>query len=682
MSKQRKEQQKKKKREKVRKERLNKYREMLAARGRDDGFVEHIHDLLKKDDYETAREMLLEYIERFPKIARPYFLLAKVCAEIDDLPGMFWAAEQLLEVGERTFEDYMMYSAACMLNGLSSTTVECDKQMQRRFQTESDPDIVAVREEILAMFKNDAALQGDDLTPYSDEQLLDLMQRHEKANLYLGSQRFDLAIRHCDKLITRYPFFRSSYNNKALAVMLDQGPEAAEPLLQEAFEHHPDNLFAIVFKIRQLALLGRQEELPEYCERLAAVPLILPHKADIFAAKIEAFAWADDLERVIKTYDLAINEAGEDWDITSRNSYTQATHYAAVALARLGDSEAAIELWKSIPPGVFDTADENLEDIQKPIGEQNGPWFFDHIHWMPKRLFDTIRQESKRHPIRKDMDEEERTELIVQNIKPIFKKAFVELPSLERTLAEMLKRGSSTCRAWVRMLLPYCSSPELKTAVLDFASGDAGSDDCRNEFVISCSKLDWLPSKEIQFWKDGEEITIRTFSQEIHWEVDNEDSPLSEKGLEKLYEASEALKHGNHAKSIKLFKELIDEEPKAPSVLYNLSLNYLILGAKDKYDEIIDKLVQEFPDYLFGQTALAQRLIKQGQLDEGWEIVKTLQESPRLHGSEFKALSCSQILYYMAKGEMDTARQVQQNAVQIYGEDFPSLEHMQRELTR
>ena len=678
MSQQKKEQKKKKKREQIRKENLGKYRSMLAARGRDDGFLDHVFDVTKRNDYKMAREMLLQYVEKYPKIARPYGMLASVYASLGDYPGMFWAAEQLLQIGERTFEDYSIYRIACFKNAMPVVLLECEEQMQRRFPFTSDVDLALVSQDMLASFKSDAALVGDDLSPYSDEQLFDLMRRHEKSLLYLSSQRFDLAVRHCDQLIARFPFFRSAYNNKALAIMLDQGPEEVEPLLQLALEHHPDNLFVIAFKIRQLALLGRYEELPAYCDRLATVPLIFPNKHDFFTGKIEAFAWADDLERIIETYQLARKEMGEEWNL-EKPTYAMATHYAAVAHARLGNRDAAIELWKTIPLDTIEIASENLEDIQKPGGKQNGPWFFENEQWLPKQFFYLFRQENFRMIRDEQMDDEEVDSIFAQRIKPLFKKAFSQWPSLERTLIEMLKRGGPTSRDWVRLLLGYCRTPELQAAVLDFVMGKSGSDVCRNDYFAIASQLQWLKPGTIQTWQNGELCELRISGIDIHWEEKRINPPLSSEGLKKVAEAHNRANKGNLERAIQLLREVNTKEPGRPTVLYNIATYHLALGHEDVYDETINQMAQDFPDYFFVKTALAKRLIQQGRYDEAMDIIAPLHELTRLHGSEFMALSGTLVMYHLAKGEEDAARSIHRSAVEIGGDLVPPLERFQNE---
>ena len=679
MSRQKKEQQKKKKREKARKEHLGKYRTMLTARGRDDGFLEYVFDRIRQKEYEEAREALLEYVETYPKIAKPFGILVSVCASLEDYANMFWAAERLLQVGQQTFEDYSCYHAACVANEMPATLLLCEEQMRRRFQFESDRDLTDMREEILASFKNDAAICGDDLTPYSDDRLLELMQWHEKSTLYLGSQRFDLAVRCCDQSIVRFPFFRSAYNNKVLAILLEHGPDAAEPALQEAFEHHPDNLFVIAFKIRQLALRGRHAELPDYCALLATVPLIFPNKHDFFVGKIEAFAWADDLERIIETYQLAREEMGEEWDV-ERPTCALATHYAAVAHARSGNPETSLELWKSIPPGVLPIATENLEDIQKPVGGQNGPWFFDLKDWLPKQFFTVMRQESARQGLDASTTEEKRHDLFEERVRPLFKKMFPLFPSLEHTLIEMLRRGGPDARTWVGMFIGLRETPEFKAAVIDFTLGKSGSDQCRREFTHLLAQYGWLQSDQIRVWEDGEQCEHQLINMDIHWETREMDTPLSPKAAKKNQEAYDLASEGDYEAAIELLLEINTLEPGRPSVLYNIASFYQVLDRNDLYDDIIDQLNRDFPDYFFGKVALAKRWVLQGRLEEALTLTTPLYKLGRLHGTEFLALSGAMVLYHLASGNVDEARSIHRIAVDVDEDRFPSLAHFQKVL--
>lgn len=687
MSKQKKEQQKKKKKEQVRKARLKHYRETLESQTRDEdalGYVAHL--VREKKDYAKARGFLLEYVEKHPKHDKPYGVLATICRSMGDYPGMFLAAEKLLEVGRRTLEDYRLYYAACLENKLPSSMLACVELMQQRFGYKfgSGNDPEGLRRDMLDSFRNDAAITGDDLTPCSDDQLLELMRWQEQSLLCLGSQRFDAAVDLCDRLIEHYPFFRSAYNNKAMAVMMDRGADAAEPLLQQAFEHHPDNLFVNAFKIHQLALLGRHGEIADYADRLAAMPLLFPNnKRDFFTGKIEAFAWADDLNRILETYRSAIEDMGDEWSLEDPNC-VKATHYVAVAHARLGNVETAIELWEAIVknPLAEDLVAENLADVKKPVGERNGPWFFSYEFWLPKRFFDMIRQVSIDARLSDRMDEDAQREIIERRLGPCFKKAFSVFPSLESTLIELLKRGGPDGRTWVEMFIPHRQTPEFIRALLDFVTGSDGSDTCRAGFVDILTRENLMPKGPIRMWRDGQIVEQEVSGFEIHWEAKEATPPLSAESKKKTFEANEAARKGDYEKAIKILIGVNAGEPGRPSVLFNIASFYLALGDKEVYDETLDKLAEDFPDYFFVKIGLATRLVYEGKLDEAWDMLTPLHETKRMHGSEFKALTGSMVLYHLAKGEMGAARSVHASGVQVCGKDFPSLDVYQKDLER
>jgi len=672
MSKLKKEQQKKRKKEQKRKERLGKHRAMLTALGRDDGFLEHIADLTLEGDYKTARGLLLEYVEKYPKNARAFGTLASVCASMEDYSHMFWAAERLLNVGLRTFEDYTIYHTACVANAMPAVLVACEELLKRRFQFQGKENINELREELLTSFRSNAARDGVDVSVYTDEDLLTLMRGQELSTLYLGIKHFDEAIKICDQMIARFPFFASPYNNKALAIMYDRGPDAAESFLQFTLERHPDNMFAIAFKIRQLALLGRHGELPDYSHRLAEVPMTYPNPFDFYNGKIEAFAWADDLERIVELYPIAVKEIGDGWDMT-RLPCALTTHYAAVAHARLGNRKTAIELWESIPPGTIETAAENLEDIQKPIEEQNGPWFFSDDHWMPMQFYTMFRQDKNMRKAMELEDEEEKGDQFLQHSKVFFNRAFTLFPSLESTLVEILRRGGPDSRDWARLFIGLRETPKFKAAAIEYVQGQSGSDKCRHKYLSVLAEAEWfVPEGAIRFWHQGEWRNIETFGTQIYFEAVEMVPPLSSAGQELGAKAMELARKGKYEKALVLLEKVNKREPGRAPIMHNIATFNLALGNKDIYDEIIDELAQKFPDYFFLKIALAKRLIEQEQYDEAFSILTTLQKQREMHISEFKALQGTIIYCHLKNGKIEAAKSVYDYAAGVIDEDFPS----------
>jgi len=128
--------------------------------------------------------------------------------------------------------------------------------------------------------------------------------------------------------------------------------------------------------------------------------------------------------------------------------------------------------------------------------------------------------------------------------------------------------------------------------------------------------------------------------------------------------------------------EVNTKEPGRPSILYNIATFYLALGHEEGYDVIIDQITQNYPDYFFGKTALAKRLIQQNRLEEAREVLLPLHDLTRFHGSEFMAFAGTQVLYHLAKGDIDAARAIHQTGVDVGDTQFPPFERFQEEVQR
>ena len=171
-------------------------------------------------------------------------------------------------------------------------------------------------------------------------------------------------------------------------------------------------------------------------------------------------------------------------------------------------------------------------------------------------------------------------------------------------------------------------------------------------------------------------------AMEIHEEVSEMNPPLTPKGDAKVTKAHELAGEGRYREAIDLLTEVNAEEPGRTSIIYNIATFRLLLGeegAEEAYDEAIDMLRRDFPDYLFAQTAYAQRLIKQGLFEEAWEILQSLYKRKRLHIAEFKALKSAVITYHLAKGNDETAERIHQSVLKVCDDDsFPSMESFHR----
>jgi len=171
---------------------------------------------------------------------------------------------------------------------------------------------------------------------------------------------------------------------------------------------------------------------------------------------------------------------------------------------------------------------------------------------------------------------------------------------------------------------------------------------------------------------------------EIYWDSPGMDPPISPEDNDKLADAIEFAHAKEYQKAIDLLTEVNAKVPGRPSIIYNLAtFRYLQdeEGRQEEYSEIIDMLFRDFPDYFFGQTTYATRLIAQDRLDEAWDILQPLYQIKHLHITEFKALSSAVIAYNLADGDNERAVQIHRAAVEVCGEDsFPSMESFETRL--
>ena len=124
----------------------------------------------------------------------------------------------------------------------------------------------------------------------------------------------------------------------------------------------------------------------------------------------------------------------------------------------------------------------------------------------------------------------------------------------------------------------------------------------------------------------------------------------------------------------KLLERARKLEPNHPGILNNLAKCLESLGDAAGAEKIMVRVVEEFPDYFFGQIGLANKFLLEGDLDKAEEILAPLQQRRKLHYSEFFGLADTQIRFQLALDQVEGAerwldmwRQVEPDHPQIRG---------------
>ena len=178
----------------------------------------------------------------------------------------------------------------------------------------------------------------------------------------------------------------------------------------------------------------------------------------------------------------------------------------------------------------------------------------------------------------------------------------------------------------------------------------------------------------------GEDEHYLYFNMEIYEEPKKENLPLSPEMNIMAEEANDLAHKGNYKQALAMLEKVNAKEPGRPIVLYNIAVYHLALNDRKFHDEIIDKLVKDFPEYFFGQMAYATRLIMQCQLDQAWDILRPIYKLTRLHIAEFKAFAKAMIMLNLAKDNIDSAREIHRSCSEICDGSFPRLDGFLLEL--
>jgi hypothetical protein len=119
------------------------------------------------------------------------------------------------------------------------------------------------------------------------------------------------------------------------------------------------------------------------------------------------------------------------------------------------------------------------------------------------------------------------------------------------------------------------------------------------------------------------------------------------------------------AAAIPELEEILAEYGSAPLPYNWLAAAFTHLGQREQADEVLLLNYEKFPDYLFARLNHAQRLLREGQIEQAAEAVdhkfdlKLLCPHRSLfHVSEYIAMSPLAIHYYLETGNMDSAERV------------------------
>ena len=502
------------------------------------------------------------------------------------------------------------------------------------------PGAVAVREELVKLRKHLPEM----LEAFVDDLPKELPRIASVENIlhFLKLGRFDDVVPRCRNHLQRYPEDLRIRNNLAEALSLKGEPAEAIKILDETIKRVPANFYSHAARARVLYFLNRKSESEADAQELRT---LRPKQVSDLTKAAQTFAFRGDDDGVAWAYQVAkVNQ----WLQDDSTDVALLLHYEATRLARAGDVQAAKVLWERADKigGKSVRAAENLRDLRQPVGERNGPFYFELGDWL------NASQEVRMRAIvgtARDRDDEPSA---LVNVLGNFLR---DNRDLEHLLPDMLERGDPVAVQFAARLARLSDSDGVKAAVMAFVHGSRGTDALRHELAAGLHRDGVFDSDTVTIYVRGKQDRIEF----VDFEITDEPTIPNGRGedLCKLVEdAVEHLHDGEGAEAEKILREALSREPEAPDIKNNLAMALQLQDRMDEANRLIDEVIEQHPDYFFGQIAVANRAVQRLDYDEALETLARLHKRKRIHGTEFVALTRSMVYALVGKRDYPSAQ--------------------------
>jgi len=591
--------------------------------------------LLDDGKPDEARQILEELDRRRPGLAPVLELLANACFDLNDVHGYEWACYRLQKIEPNDPDLALALGGAYMSNFRPALAIQALERFLRRWPThekaaEARQTVDKIRQGLLR------EMEKLDLT---EDAAFDLALQNEEVRLFLEHGQYAQGKLAAEKLLKRYPEFVPAINNLSQIHAIQDDPGRAIQLCRQALESEPDNIHALSNLVRLLFLSAQFEEAASIAGRLKASQA---PAADFWSKKAEAFSMLGDDQTMLELYQQA-KDAGA---LKPPQTDLLFLHLAAVAHWRQGKEKDARRLWRKVlklDPH-YELAQEQLDDLDMPPTECNGPWAFPLINWVTEH---TIRElvRTVEPATRRKHD---------SAIQVAANKFLHEHPELVGLAPHLLQRSDPAGCEFVTNLAGMSLDPGLLAALKDFTLGQHGSDKQRMKASQIVSEAGLLPSGPVRMWLSGEWHEIILMNFEISDEVT---SPYTNPEVERLaQEAYYALQDTESQRAQELLEQAIALEPDSASLLNNLAMAYEMQGQSQKAQDMLLQIHAQFPDYFFGIAGVARLAIKDGDYEKARTLLNSLMQHRQLHYSEYDTLCMAQIDLCLAEKNKEAAR--------------------------
>ena len=462
-----------------------------------------------------------------------------------------------------------------------------------------------------------------------------VLERHEAVRSALEESDFEEAVRLARLALRESPQCHPIRNNLVQSLCLLSRYSEAIHECEEQLGHDPHNVFAWVSLTRALYLLGRDTEAQAALQKLLVCQ---SDRDERWVKTAEALAvMGEDQQLLDWTRPVMSKNLDKESEPVAR---AMLRHYAACAEYRLGDEKAAKKLWQdALKFFPFSTAEENLDELEKPIDDRDSAWFFSFGELYPRRMIDDFLSSCK------GLSPAEESQ---------FARNYVQKhPEIRRLTEVLLDRGDPVGRELATRLCKVVADEQSLTQLEAFARGRRGRLELRIQMTEPLIAHGRIKPGAFTTWLSGQPTEVKALGFEICFEpMEEESNPVVMALLEK---AHHAMGRGDKPVAIRLFREAAQLAPNEPSHLNNIAAIRQLEPGFD-FKAAVRDIHARWPDYVFAKMALASILARDGKVKEARALVLPVVERRKLHFTEFRGLVMCQVDIELADKRIPAAK--------------------------
>lgn len=620
--------------------------------------LDDVDELMFRRKFVPASQILSELAERWPNRTEILNRQVNVYRDLGDDAGLLRAAERWKRLAPNDPDVAAQWCWALAFASLPGLTTLAIRRFLERWPFHEKS---AGLREIMESCEEQAIKNIRSFGGESDDAGWQLLEAHER--VFHAMQQHDMAsvIALGESALKEQRSIPSILNNLAEAYFHSARWLDALRVSQRSVELDPSNFFAQSNVVRFALLLGYQDQANAVADRMRDER---PERFDFWGRMVSAFVMLDRDAEALSIADAAqrlIEPKQWQWPDAA-----ELHHGIAVALARQGKTPDAETHWRAalkVRPG-FPFANENLEDLRRPVAEQNGPFLYPLVNLIPDKMIAALSKAMEKLG-RKPSAKRQRDAAREFN---------EQCPGFMSAIPLLLRIGDDKAREVAVKFVSLFNSPELREALREFAQSDRGTDARRLNALHELRELGAELPSPVRFFINGRWTKIDNLEIEI---TDESIAPLSPRVSPAMERGRAALNRGDFRAAEQEFRSALKLEPELVSAHNNLAAAVLAQDRFDEAEKTLRHVLTLEEDNAVARSNLARMALMNEDDEAAIEWLKPLRTSRRFHTSEFAAMTGVDFELALRKGEIAAAQQLLTSLEEVYP-DSPNLPRFQK----